>query len=105
MAKTLRITRRASRSLLKIARWTVDTFGLDRARKYEAALIAQCDRLCRGTAHHVACHTVIDPALPEALRLSRYGRHFIGFRQTDAEVIVLDFLHRRQEGKIDPADV
>lgn len=41
------------------------------------------------------CRRLIDPELPEDLRLTRCGLHFIMFVEDTDPVIIVDFLHSR----------
>ena len=102
MSRPWRLTRHAETSLGEIASWTIDTFGPRQASAYEEDLIARCREIAAGTAISQACRQLIDPDLPEDLRFTRSGQHFIVFIEDAAQVIIVDFLHARSDlpGKI-----
>ena len=89
-------------SLVEIARWTIETFGPRQAAAYEEDLIARCSDIAAGTAITQGCRQLIDPDVPEDLRFTRAGQHFIVFIEEAAQVIIVDFLHARSDlpGKI-----
>jgi len=97
MDKPWRLTRRAEAALVEIAEWTLETFGPRQAEAYEEDLIAGCQDIASGRAHTQDCRRLIDPDLPEDLRFARCGQHFIVFIETDAQVIIIDFLHTRTD--------
>ncbi|MCC5991683.1 MAG: type II toxin-antitoxin system RelE/ParE family toxin [Rhodobacteraceae bacterium] len=97
MAKPWRLTRGAEASLLQIARWTNDSFGPRQAQAYEEGLIAACQQIAAGTALSYDCRRLIDPDLPEDLRFTRAGQHFVLFIEDAAQVIIMDFLHSRSD--------
>ena len=95
MSRPWRLTRQAEMSLVEIALWTVETFGPRQAAAYEEDLIARCNEIATGTAPSQDCRRLIAPDLPEDLRLTRSGQHFIVFIEDAAQVIIVDFLHSR----------
>ena len=97
MPKPWRLTRQAERWLVEIARWTLETFGPRQAEAYEADLIARCTAIAAGDAPSQNCRRLIDPDLPEDLRLTRAGQHFIVFVEMPDHVIVVDVLHSRSD--------
>ncbi|MFN7057040.1 type II toxin-antitoxin system RelE/ParE family toxin [Hyphomonas sp.] len=97
MAKPWRLTRRAEAALIEIAHWTHETFGPRQAEAYEEDLIACCRDIAAGTALTQDCRRLIDPDLPEDLRLARSGQHFIVFVEAEEQVIIIDFLHNRTD--------
>lgn len=97
MPKPWRLTRQAERSLVDIARWTIETFGPRQATAYETDLIARCQAVADGAAPSQSCRRLIDPDLPEDLRFTRCGQHFIMFVDYPEAVIVIDFLHARSD--------
>jgi len=54
-------------------------------------------RHCGGDVTTQSCRTIIDPDLKEDLRFARSGQHFIVFIEDKASVIVVDFLHSRND--------
>lgn len=97
MPRSWRLTRQAEASLVEIARWTQETFGPRQAAAYEEDLIARCVAIAAGTAMSQDCRRLIDPDLPEDLRLARAGQHFVIFVEDPDQVIIIDFLHARSD--------
>lgn len=97
MHKPWRLTRQAERSLVEIARWTFKTFGPRQAEAYEADLIARCAAIAAGEAPSQDCRRLIDPDLPDDLRFTRAGQHFIVFVDMAELVIIVDVLHSRSD--------
>jgi len=97
MSRPWRLTRQAEESLTEIARWTLETFGPRQAETYEEDLISRCIQIADGTAQSQSCRRLIDPALPEDLRFSRSGQHFIVFVEHAHRVTIVDFLHTRTD--------
>ncbi len=97
MSKPWRLTRAAEPSLIDIARWTYETFGSRQAQAYEDDLIAACLEIAAGRASWQDCRGLIAPDLPEDMRFTRCGQHFIVFVENLAQVIIVDFLHSRSD--------
>ena len=97
MARPWRLTRQAETSLMEIALWTVETFGPRQAAAYEEDLIVRCNEIADRIAPSQGCRQLIDPDLPEDLRFTRYGQHFIVFIETAEQVRIVDFLHTRSD--------
>lgn len=97
MARPWRLTRQAEASLVEIARWTLDSFGPRQAAAYQDDLIARCTEIAAGLALSQDCRRLIAPDLPEDLRFTRCGQHFIVFVEDAAQVIIVDFLHSRAD--------
>ena len=97
MPKPWRVTKGAEASLIDIALWTHETFGPRQAAAYEDDLIATCRKIAAGTAVSHDCRRLIDPNLPEDLRFSRAGQHFVVFIEDAEQVIIIEFLHSRSD--------
>ncbi len=97
MPKPWRLTERASARLVEIAEWTLDTFGDRQARSYEAEIIDRCNAVANGEAHVRKARTAIDPALPDDMFLTRAGTHLMVFIDRPDGIIIVDFLHPRQD--------
>lgn len=95
--KTWRLTRQAEASLSGIARWTMKAFGPRQAAAYESDLIERCNAIADGTAQSQSCRAIVDPDLPEDLRLTRVGQHFIIFMEEPERIVILEFLHARSD--------
>lgn len=97
MRRSWRLTRTAEESLTEIARWTLETFGAQQAAAYEDKLIAVCNTVAAGGAFSQDCRHVIDAGLPEFLKVTRAGQHFIIFIEDESAVTILEFLHPRTD--------
>jgi len=97
MPKPWRLTRQAEASLLDIALWTNETFGPRQAQAYEEDLIARCSGIASSSVPSQSCRAIIDPDLKADLRFARSGQHFIVFVEDEACVIIVDFLHSRND--------
>jgi len=97
MPKPWHLTRHAEASLGDIARWTLDTFGSRQAAAYEQDLIDRCSAIAEGAAISQECRQLIDPNLPEDLRFTRSGGHFIVFVEDANSITIVDFLHARSD--------
>ena len=97
MPRHWRLTRQAESSLVDIALWTLETFGPRQAAAYEVDLIGRCIEIADGSAVSQGCRQLVDPELPEDLRFTRSGRHFIVFVEDADQVTIVDFLHARSD--------
>lgn len=97
MARPWRLTLQAEASLVDIARWTLDTFGPRQAAAYEDDLIARCNEIAAGTTVSQGCRRLIAADLPENLRFTRSGQHFIVFIEDATQVTIVDVLHSRAD--------
>ncbi|GHC57570.1 type II toxin-antitoxin system RelE/ParE family toxin [Neogemmobacter tilapiae] len=92
--KPLNFSPRSERALEKIALWSAENFGVARARRYSADLLAACNRITRNEARWRYCRDVFAPRLHAELRFTRSGRHFIIFLDTPDEIQIIDFIHQ-----------
>ena len=97
MPRYWRLTRQAEASLVDIARWALETFGPRQAAAYEEDLIERCIEIADGSAVSQGCRQLVDSELPEDLRFTRSGRHFVVFVENPDHVIIVDFLHARSD--------
>jgi len=95
MNRSLRLTRRAEASLVEIAKWTIEQFGLKQADLYEAELLTRCQAILSGQAYSRSCAVLVDDAAD--LRFARAGEHFLVFLDQPDEVIIVDILHSRSD--------
>ena len=95
MSRSLRLTRRAEASLVEIAKWTIEQFGLKQAELYENEVLTRCQAILNGQAHGRSCAVLIDEAAD--LRFARAGEHFLVFLDQPDEVIIVDILHSRSD--------
>ena len=95
MSRSLRLTRRAEASLVEIAKWTIEQFGVKQADLYEAELLTRCQAILNGQAHSRSCAVLVDDAAD--LRFARAGEHFLVFLDQPDEVIIVDILHTRSD--------
>lgn len=95
MSRSFLLTRRAEASLVEIARWTIENFGLRQAELYEAELLSRCDAILNGQVHSRSCAVFVDDT--EDLRFVRAGEHFLVFLERPEELIIVDILHSRSD--------
>ena len=95
MSRSLRLTRRAEGSLVEIAEWTIEKFGLKQAELYENEVLTRCQAILNGQALSRSCAVLIDDAAD--LRFARAGEHFLVFLDQPDEVIIVDILHSRSD--------
>lgn len=93
--KTIRLTRRAEARLEEIAGWTIDRFGPNQARAYEAQLVHRLRALADGDPPHGRPCGFLLPSAADAMDLKyfREGGHYIIFHETADALIVIDFVH------------
>ena len=95
MSRSLRLTRRAEESLVEIATWTIENFGLEQAELYENEVLTRCQAILNGLAHSRSCAVLVDDAAD--LRFARAGEHFLVFLDQPDQVIIVDILHSRSD--------
>lgn len=95
MSRSLRLTRRAEESLVEIAKWTIENFGLKQAELYENEVLTRCQAILNGQAHSRSCANLVDDAAD--LRFARAGEHCLVFLDQPDEVIIVDILHSRSD--------
>jgi plasmid stabilization system protein ParE len=95
MSRSLRLTRRAEASLVEIAKWTIEQFGLKQADLYEAELLTRCQAILNGQVYSRSCAVLVDNAAD--LRFARAGEHFLVYLDQPDEVIIVDILHSRSD--------
>ncbi|MGX0978630.1 toxin ParE1/3/4 [Roseovarius sp. MBR-51] len=95
MNRTFRLTRRAEISLIEIASWTIENFGLRQAELYEAELLSRCEGILNGQVYSRSCAVLVDEAAD--LRFVRAGEHFLVFLDQPDEVVIVDILHSRSD--------
>tara|TARA_R110002124_G_scaffold243062_3_gene408136 strand:- start:638 stop:973 length:336 start_codon:yes stop_codon:yes gene_type:complete len=95
MSRSFRLTRRAEASLVEIAKWTIEQFGLKQAELYENEVLTRCQAILNGQAHSRSCAVLIDEVVD--LRFARAGEHFLVFLDQPDGVIIVDILHSRSD--------
>lgn len=85
---------RAEASFDSILEWTFENFGGRQLDKYRDILLDRCKKIANGTAQHQSCRMVFADDLREDLRFARAGQHFVIFVETEAAVLIVDFLHQ-----------
>lgn len=95
MTKPWRVTQQAEQSLLDIALWTVETFGLRQADAYEQDILAKMDDIASGVAHTQSCRVLIDSNLADDIRFTRIGGHYLIYVEQQESFVLLDLLHQR----------
>ena len=97
MPKPWFLTAQAETSLVEIALWTREHFGVRQAAVYEEEPIERCRAVASGAAASQSRRQIVDPGLPENLRFARAGQHFIVFVENEDKVGIVDFLHARSD--------
>jgi len=95
VTRSFRLTRRAEDSLVDIAEWTIQQFGVRQADIYETELVARCEAIARGEAVSQSCSVLVDNEAD--LRYARAGEHFVVFLERSTEILVVDILHSRSD--------
>lgn len=86
-----RLSRAAARDISEIAKYTIEAFGLDQARRYRDslketfALLARHPRFGRDIEH-----------IKPSYRRHQHGKHVIYYRRVSAGVVIMRVLHERQ---------
>ena len=93
--KTYRLSLQAEQTLEDIIGWTIDQFGINQTIKYKELLENRLSSLANGTAPHgKPCNLLVSGLLDmNDLEYYRQGRHYIIYRNTDDELLVVDFVH------------
>ena len=92
--KPFRLTPQAEARLTDIAFWTVSQFGVDQARRYERELTDRLKALASGNPPHGrSCGLLVPDKDSDDLYYYRQGRHYIVYRDTPSQLIVIDFVH------------
>ncbi|WP_417490817.1 type II toxin-antitoxin system RelE/ParE family toxin [Maricaulis sp.] len=97
MPRSWRLARQAEAAMLDIARWTIGHFGPLQAASYEQDLIDHCRGIAAGTTVSRPCRELVAPDLPEDLRFTRCGQHFLVFIDAEDMVVIVDVLHVRSD--------
>ena len=93
--RTYRLSLQAEQTLEDIIGWTIDQFGIEQAIKYKELLENRLSSLASGKAPHgKPCNLLVSGLLDmNDLEYYRQGRHYIIYRNTDDELLVVDFVH------------
>ncbi len=93
--RTYRLSLQAEQTLEDISGWTIDQFGIEQAIKYKELLENRLSSLASGKAPHgKPCNLLVSGLLDmNDLEYYRQGRHYIISRNTDDELLVVDFVH------------
>jgi toxin ParE1/3/4 len=93
--RTYRLSLQAEQTLENIIGWTIDQFGIEQAIKYKELLENRLSSLASGKAPHgKPCNLLVSGLLDiNDLEYYRQGRHYIIYRNTDNELLVVDFVH------------
>ena len=97
MTKAWRLTEQAEESLVEIAEWTIDHFGVEQAEIYQAELIDRCAGIASGSIFTRDCSVLIGEPSGSGLRYARAGEHFVIFVEERDRVVIVDFLHGRSD--------
>jgi plasmid stabilization system protein ParE len=93
--RNYRLSLQAEQTLVDIIGWTIDQFGIEQAIKYKELLENRLFSLASGKAPHgKPCNLLVSELLDmNDLEYYRQGRHYIIYRNTDDELLVVDFVH------------
>ena len=93
--RTYRLSLQAEQTLEDIIGWTIDQFGIEQAIKYKELLENRLSSLASDKAPHgKPCNLLVSGLLDmNDLEYYRQGRHYIIYRNTDDELLVVDFVH------------
>ena len=93
--RTYRLSLQAEQTLEDIIGWTIDQFGIEQAIKYKELLENRLSPLASGKAPYgKSCNLLVSGLLDmNDLEYYRQGRHYIIYRNTDDELLVVDFAH------------
>lgn len=95
--KRISFTEIAENSLFEIAIWTLEHFGNRQADAYQLELVEKCDGLARGDVTSQNCSLLIGPHVAADMRFARAGSHVIVFVESKDEIVVMDFVHQRED--------
>ena len=100
--KRISFTDIAENSLSEIALWTLENFGNRQADVYQRELVEKCVGLARGDVFSQNCSLLIGPYVAADMRFTRAGSHVIVFVESKDEIVVMDFVHQREDlaGKV-----
>jgi toxin ParE1/3/4 len=92
--KSLILSDLAERSFRLIATYSKENFGARRGEDDARTLNARCAALARGELSGRSCREVFAPDLRADLRFVASGSHYIIFRESDSDVLIIDFIHQ-----------
>lgn len=95
--KQVRFTEIAENGLFEIAVWTLEHFGSRQADVYQQELVNRCKALALGELSSQSCAALIGPDLGADMRIVRAGAHVIVFVESRDEIVVMDFVHQRED--------
>ena len=100
--KRVHFTEIAEDSLYEIAVWTLEHFGSRQADVYQRELVDKCAGLARGDVPSQSCAVLIGADLAADMRFARAGAHVVVFVESKDEIVVMDFVHLREDlvGKV-----
>ena len=84
-------------ALADISAWTYQTFGPRQAEIYCDDLIAKCGSIAAGDVHSRNCSVLSGSRKKSGLHYAQCGQHFIVFYDSKGEIVVLDFIHMRED--------
>ena len=91
--KAFRFAVSAERSLQEIFDWSLESFGLDRAVRYQEDILATCRRIASNQAHTQSCTLLLSDGSDSRLRFARSGQHFIVFEELENLIGIVAVLH------------
>jgi len=90
-----RLTRQAEQTLEDILSWTIEHFGIEQAERYKDQLISRLAALAANEPPHGRSCNGLLAGQRDVIDLEYYreGRHYIIYRNTFDEILVLEFVH------------
>lgn len=92
-AKPWRLAAGAETVLADILAWTEQAFGPHQTEKYLSSLVERIEAVADGRLHGRSCRATFGGHLPADLFFVRGGMHLIVYIETDAMLLVTNFVH------------
>ncbi|PCH94000.1 MAG: plasmid stabilization protein ParE [Gammaproteobacteria bacterium] len=93
--RSFKLTLQAQQSLTDIFVWTIDQFGTKQAELYKTQLMKRINALVIGEPPHGRSCYLLMQGLRESSDLEYYreGSHYIVYRNTTQQLLIVDFIH------------
>ena len=92
--KQIVISDRAARSFRRIATYSNENFGARRGEQYARSLTERCAAVARGDVSGRSCGDFFALELQADLRFVAVGSHYVIYRETVRQVVIIDFIHQ-----------
>ncbi|EAQ98797.1 type II toxin-antitoxin system RelE/ParE family toxin [Congregibacter litoralis] len=96
-----RLSPQAEQTLEDVISWTIEHFGVGQAERYKDQLISRLAELAANEMPHGLTCSGLLAGQRDVVDLEYYreGRHYIIYRNTFDEILVLDFVHGSRDLK------